>query len=84
MNENTEITTPQEANPCQNEQSQSLLSFFRNEEGNGFVEKIIIIGLFVFIVAAGVKAIGGTAAKKIGEQNSTLGTEVGTKFGGGQ
>jgi hypothetical protein len=79
MNENTEISTIEETN-C--EDTGSWLSLFRNEDGNGFVEKIIIIGLFVFIVAAGVKAIGGTAAKKIGEQNTTLSTEVGTKFGG--
>ena len=49
------------------------LSLIRDEEGNGFVEKIIIVALFAFVVAAGIKLIAKGANDKLKEQGESIG-----------
>jgi len=56
----------------QSTEKKSILQFFRSEDGNGFIEKIIIIGLFAFIVAAGVKLLGEGAKARVDEQTATV------------
>ena len=60
----------------------TFLDLFRaEEEGNGFIEKLIIIGLFVFVVSAGVGYVGGKATDKLnaqGDQIDTANTTMGT------
>ena len=46
--------------------------FVHSEKGNGFVEKIIIIALFAFVVAAGIKIIAGGANKKLKAQSKSI------------
>ena len=58
----------------------SFNQFIRSEEGNGFVEKIIIIALFAFVVAAGIKVIAGGANKKLDAQSKEI-EKVNDKIG---
>lgn len=46
--------------------------FIRAEEGNGFVEKIIIIALFAFVVAAGIKLVAKGSNDKLQEQSESI------------
>ena len=50
----------------------SFNELVRAEEGNGFVEKIIIIALFAFVVAAGINIIASGANKKLTDQGSAI------------
>ena len=61
-----------ENTPQSNHKKQSL-SLIREEEGNGFVEKIIIVALFAFVVAAGIKLIAKGANDKLKEQGESVG-----------
>ncbi|MCP4446734.1 MAG: hypothetical protein GY811_15510 [Myxococcales bacterium] len=47
-------------------------SFIRAEEGNGFVEKIIIIALFAFVVSAGIKLVAKGSNDKLQEQSESI------------
>ena len=55
-----------------NTKKKSFNQFIRSEEGNGFVEKIIIIALFAFVVAAGIKIVAGGANTKLKEQGASI------------
>ena len=50
----------------------SFNQLIHSEEGNGFVEKIIIIALFAFVVAAGIKLVASGASKKLKEQGASI------------
>lgn len=51
-----------------------LRDLIRREEGAGFIEKLIVIGLFIFLAAAGVNAMSGTAHDKLASQAESLRT----------
>ena len=57
---------------------ENKLSLIRKEEGNGFVEKIIIVALFAFVVAAGIKLIAKGANDKLKEQGESIGAVNGS------
>ncbi len=61
----------------------SLSELIHAEEGSGFIEKLIIIGLFVFVVAAGIGYIGGKANETLEKQGDAVGTVNATVGGGG-
>ncbi len=60
----------------------SLSELLHAEEGSGFIEKLIIIGLFVFVVAAGIGYVGGKANETLESQGNAVGG-VNTTVGGG-
>ena len=47
-------------------------SLFSSQQGGGFVEKLIILGLFAFAVAAGLKAFAGGANATLQEQGAAI------------
>ena len=59
------------------------LSLIRNEEGSGFVEKILIVALFAFVVAAGIRLIASGANSKLEEQGQSIGAVNGQIGGAG-
>lgn len=63
-------------------EKKSLSLLIHSEEGSGFIEKLIIIGLFIFVVAAGISAIAGKANDKLTEQGESVGG-VNAAVGGG-
>ncbi len=63
-------------------EKKSLSLLIHSEEGSGFIEKLIIIGLFVFIVAAGISVIAGKANDKLEAQGTAV-EGVNDSIGGG-
>ena len=58
----------------------SLSELVHAEEGSGFIEKLIILGLFVFVVSAGINYVGGKATTTLEGQGDAIG-EVETSVG---
>ena len=53
-------------------------SFLRDERGSGFVEKILIIALFAFVVTAGLRAVSNGSNDKLQEHGAELSGVRGT------
>ena len=52
-----------------------------DERGASFIEKLIIIGLFALVVAAGINFVGGKANEKLNAQGESVG-KVNNDLGG--
>lgn len=52
----------------------TVRKILRDEDGAGFIEMLIVIGLFVFIGSAGVNMVAGSAEDKLSEQAESLAT----------
>jgi hypothetical protein len=48
------------------------VSFLQSTDGNGVIEKLLIIALFAFVFAAGVQLIAGTSEEKLVAQSKCL------------
>lgn len=57
----------------EDKKKKNILAFLRNEEGNGFIEKILIIGLFAFVVSAAVTYMADASSEKLETQADNLG-----------
>ncbi len=51
---------------------QTETSLIKNERGASFIEKLVIIGLFVIAAAAGVTALAGSVTTTLTTQGTTL------------
>jgi hypothetical protein len=61
--------------------SRSLVKNVRG--GTDFIEKVVLIALFVFAAAAGVTLIGESVLQKFTQQGTSIGGLEGTIAGGG-
>ena len=52
--------------------SKKSTSLVSDQAGNGFVEKIIIIALFAFVVATGITLVAGGANDALTDQATTI------------
>ena len=69
----TENTKGNTMNDQNQNSDQTLLQKFRNDQdGSGFVEKIIIIALFCFVVMAGMKLLGTSVSEKLENQGNGI------------
>jgi hypothetical protein len=83
-------TTKEKSNMSKNQNTalevsnkkRSLSELIHAEEGSGFIEKLIIIGLFVFVVAAGITHIGSKANDTLMKQGDAV-DQVNATVGGG-
>ena len=55
-----------------NRKSPPAETLLTSEAGNGFVEKLIIVALFAFVVSAGIRLLANKANDKLGVQGDEI------------
>jgi hypothetical protein len=69
-------TRPPRSRKPERDRDRTLL--FNLRGGTNFLEKVVLIGMFVFVVALSIRVVGGAVRSKMKQQGTTIGEARGT------